>query len=435
MIRPPALARLPEPALAESVRERLVRSGSPPGRIALAAAVRAESALDGDRGLLDRVEAVESALVGLGPLQALADDPEVSDVLVNDADQVWVERAGRLERASVAFADREAIRRLAQRLASGAGRRLDDAQPWVDARLPGGVRLHAVLPPLAPDGPLLSLRLPRRAGFTLDELVEADLCSAGVADVLVALVRSRRSYLVTGGTGSGKTTLLSTLLGHCRPGERLVLVEDLAELRPDHDHVVRLESRPPNVEGAGEVRLQQLVRQALRMRPDRLVVGEVRGAEVVDLLAALNTGHQGGSGTVHADRPEAVPARIEALATAAGLSRAAAHSQLLAGVDVIVHLGRAGDGRRRIEALALLMAASDGLARVLPALRLAPRDLGLADVRAKHLQPNRVDPDRVVPNRAEPERERAEADRLEPARGWPALVRLLDLAPPAGAPA
>src|SRR3954453_8786562 len=244
-----------------------------------------------------------------------------------------------LQRSEVCFPDREAVRRLAQRLAAGAGRRLDDAQPWVDARLPGGGRLHAVLPPVAPDGPLLSLRLPRRAGFTLDQLVAAGLCSPSVAAVLVALVRRRRSFLVTGGTGSGKTTLLSTLLGLCRPGERLVLVEDLAELRPDHDHVVRLESRPANIEGAGQVGLQQLVRQALRMRPDRLVVGEVRGAEVVDLLAALNTGHQGGSGTLHADRPEAVPARVEALATAAGLTRAAAHSQLLAAVEVLVHLG------------------------------------------------------------------------------------------------
>jgi pilus assembly protein CpaF len=386
-------------ALAGTVRERLVRSGAgAPDRVALAAAVRLESALDGDQGLLSRVGAVESALVGLGPLQALAEDAEVSDILVNDADQVWVERAGVLSRSTVAFPDREAVRRLAQRLASGAGRRLDDAQPWVDARLPGGVRLHAVLPPVAPDGPLISLRLPRRTGFRLDQLVAAGMCPAWLDPVLVALVRRRRSFLVTGGTGSGKTTLLATLLGHCRPGERLVLVEDLAELRPDHDHVVRLESRSPNVEGAGQVGLQQLVRQALRMRPDRLVVGEVRGAEVVDLLAALNTGHQGGSGTVHADRAEAVPARIEALATAAGLSRAAAHSQLLAGVEVIVHLGRREDGSRRVEALAVLSATTEGLARVSPA------------VQVHH-------------------------EQLVPGPGWPALVRLLDLAPPAGTPA
>ena len=356
--------------LAASVRERLVRDGGRPSRTAVASAVRAASALAGDEGLLRRVELVESELVGIGPLQPLADDPEVTDILVNGPDEVWVERAGRLERVAVGFADRGAIRRLGQRLAASAGRRLDDAAPWVDVRLPDGIRLHALLAPIAVDGPVLSLRLPRRSAFAVDELVRRGMFSPEVADLLADLVVWQRSFLVTGGTGSGKTTVLSTLLGLCAPGQRVVLIEDLAELRPAHDHVVRLEARPANTEGAGQVSLQDLVRQALRMRPDRVVVGEVRGAEVVDLLAALNTGHAGGAGTIHSGSAAALPARVEALATAAGLDRAAAHSQLLAGVDVVVHLDRDAHGTRRLASLGVLVASSRGLASVVDAVVL-----------------------------------------------------------------
>ena len=354
--------------LAATVRDRLVRDGADISRPSMAGAVRAASVLSGDAGMLRRLDQVESELVGLGPLQALADDPQVTDILVNGCDQVWVERAGVLERTTVRFSDAGAVRRLAERLAAGAGRRLDDAQPWVDVRLPDGARLHAVLAPIAADGPVLSLRLPRRSAFTLDELVVAGLCPPHVGRILVALVQARRSFLVTGGTGTGKTTLLSTLLGLCAAQERVVLVEDLSELRPALQHVVRLEARPANVEGAGQVTLTDLVRQALRMRPDRLVVGEVRGAEVVDLLAALNTGHEGGCGTVHAGSAQALPARVEALATAAGLGRPAAHSQLAAAVDVVVHLERGASGTRRIASLGMLRQRADGLACVVDAL-------------------------------------------------------------------
>jgi pilus assembly protein CpaF len=366
--------------LAASVRERLVRDGAEVSRASVASAVRAASGLAGDAGMLRRLDQVESELVGIGVLQPLADDPAVTDILVNGPDQVWVERAGRLEQTSVTFADSAAVRRLAQRLAAGAGRRLDDAQPWVDVRLPDGVRLHAVLAPIAADGPVLSLRLPRRAGFTLDDLVDAGMFPAYVGRLLVDLVARHCSFLVTGGTGSGKTTLLSTLLGLCPVDERVVLVEDLSELRPTLRHVVRLEARPANLEGAGRVTLTDLVRQALRMRPDRLVVGEVRGGEVVDLLAAMNTGHEGGCGTVHAGSAQALPARIEALATAAGLGRAAAHSQLAAAVDVVVHLNRGPAGVRRLAGLGVLRQGADGLASVVDAVVLCsdgsyqPRD-------------------------------------------------------------
>ena len=220
------------------------------------------------------------------------------------------------------FADDDAVRRLAQRLASQAGRRLDDSTPHVDVRLADGTRLHAVLAPLSRPGTLISLRVPRARVFTLDELVGAGSMSTAGAELLRGLVASRAAFLVSGGTGSGKTTLLSSLLSLVDPAERVVLVEDAAELRPDHPHVVALEARTANVEGVGAIELRTLVRQALRMRPDRLVVGEVRGGEVVDLLAALNTGHDGGCGTLHANSAADVPARMEALALAAGLDRA-----------------------------------------------------------------------------------------------------------------
>jgi pilus assembly protein CpaF len=218
----------------------------------------------------------------------------------------------------------------------------------------------------------LSLRVLRAAAFTLEDLVVAGSVPAEAAVVLRAMVAQRRAFLVTGGTGTGKTTLLATLLSLVSRAERMVLCEDSGELRPNHPHVVRLEARQANVEGAGAVTLRDLVRQALRMRPDRLVVGEVRGAECVDLLAALNTGHEGGCGTVHANAPEGVPARLEALAVAAGLDRAAVHAQLAAGLDMVVHLVRGAGGHRRLGAVGVFERTVDGLVRVVPALSVGP---------------------------------------------------------------
>jgi pilus assembly protein CpaF len=357
-----------DPGLVDRVADRLARSATAPTLTTVAAALRAEGSLMQGQDVLDLVGAVRSELTGAGPLDGLLAEPDVSDVLVNGPDAVWVDRGGGLVRAGVRFRDEAAVRRLAQRLAASAGRRLDVAQPTVDARLSDGTRLHAVLPPVSPTGTLISLRVARRQTFTLVDLVERRTVTAGVADVLRSLVRARVSFLVTGGTGTGKTTLLSTLLSEVDPSERVVLVEDSGELRPDHPHVVRLEARQANVEGRGAVDLRTLVRQALRMRPDRLVVGEVRGAEVVELLAALNTGHEGGCGTVHASTAGAVPARVEALALAAGLGREAAHSQLGAGVDAVVHLVRDRDGSRRVAEVACLERRESGLVRVVPAL-------------------------------------------------------------------
>jgi pilus assembly protein CpaF len=352
-----------------AVRGRLVAAGAEPTPTEVAAALRAGDLVLGDADVLTLVDEVRAEMVGAGPLEPLLRDPQVTDVLVNGPDEVWVDAGAGLVRTAIRFPDAGSLRKLAQRLSAAAGRRLDDASPCADARLPGGVRLHAVLPPVAVGGPFLSLRLPRRRVLTLPDLVESGTMPPVGGELLAALVASRLAFLVTGGTGTGKTTVLSSLLSLVDPGERLVLVEDSAELRPAHPHVVRLEVRPPNVEGAGGVSLHDLVRQALRMRPDRLVVGEVRGPEVVDLLAALNTGHDGGCATLHANAPADVPARLEALACAAGLSREAVHSQLAAALDVVVHLGRdPGGGRRRLMEICLLHRGGAGFVEAVSAV-------------------------------------------------------------------
>jgi len=354
----------PDGAFLGTVRRRL---GDGADDIDVARQLRAQAPAAGSAQLLDSIGVITAEVIGAGPLERLLHDPDVSDVLVNGPGVVWIDRGRGLEPTDVVLSDEGAVRRLAQRLVNACGRRLDDAVPFADARLKDGTRLHAVLPPLAPAGTHLSLRLPPRRTFTLDDLVSAGSLPPAGADLMRELVGSRSAFVVTGGTGTGKTTILSTLLSLVDPAERMVLVEDASELRPAHPHVVRLESRLPNAEGAGGVELADLVRQSLRMRPDRLVVGEVRGREVVDLLAAMNTGHEGGSGTIHANRAEHVPARFEALGAAAGLPRPAVHSQLAAAIDAVVHLRRDRDGARRVCGLALLRPGIDGLVSAVPA--------------------------------------------------------------------
>ncbi|NEA59464.1 TadA family conjugal transfer-associated ATPase [Streptomyces sp. SID13666] len=358
----------PRAALLDAVRLRLAEYSGDPTPSRVAAALRAEGRLLGDTEVLGVVTALRSEMVGAGPLEPLLADPDVTDVLVNGPDEVWVDRGHGLVRSDVGFADAAAVRRLAQRLATTAGRRLDDARPWVDARLPDGTRLHAVLPPVVVGSPCLSLRVVRARAFALDELIAAGTMDAETARLLRAVLDARLSFMISGGTGTGKTTLLSCLLGLVEPDLRIVLAEDSAELRPDHPHVVRLETRPANQEGAGLVELRDLVRQALRMRPDRLVVGEVRGPEVTELLAALNTGHEGGCGTIHANAAGDVPARLEALGSTAGLDRAALHSQLAAALSVVVHLARDRSGLRRVAEVHVLERRADGMVVTVPAV-------------------------------------------------------------------
>ncbi|KRC65760.1 pilus assembly protein CpaF [Aeromicrobium sp. Root236] len=356
----------------ERVRRRLAAGTAEATPSSVAAALRAEQHVAGSGTVLALVDQLRSETRGAGPLDPLLATPGVTDVLVNGPDDVYLDRGRGLEKSPVRFADEDAVRRLAQRLAAQAGRRLDDASPWVDARLADGTRLHAVLAPLARPGTLISMRVPARRSFSVAELRAAGSLTDETADILRRVVAARAAFVVTGGTGSGKTTLLSALLAEVDPAERLVIVEDATELRPDHPHVVGLEARPANVEGAGLVTVRDLVRQALRMRPDRLVVGEVRGAEVVDLLAALNTGHEGGCGTLHANSTQDVPARFEALGVAAGLPREAVHSQLAASLDLVVHLGRGADGTRRVQQIAVLERDRGGIVECIPALSAGP---------------------------------------------------------------
>lgn len=344
--------------LLDRVRARLALEPGMPSQADVAAVVRQESGgLLGDDDVLRAVRDAVDELAGAGPLEPLLRLPDVTDVLVAAPDRVWVDRGSGLELTGVRFPDDDAVRRLAVRLAAAAGRRLDDAAPWVDVGLPDGTRLHAVLAPVA-GSTALSLRVLRRCSRSLADLEALGSLPGESPALLRALVRRRLAFLVTGGTGSGKTTVLSALLGEVGPGERLLTCEDAAELAPVHPHVVALLTRPANVEGVGQVSLRDLVRQALRMRPDRLVVGEVRGAEVADLLAALNTGHEGGCGTLHANRPAEVPARLEALGVAAGLDRSAVHSLTAAALHVVVHLRRTPAGRR-VEELGVLRRAGD----------------------------------------------------------------------------
>ncbi|AEV81376.1 pilus assembly protein CpaF [Actinoplanes sp. SE50] len=342
-------------SVVDRVRRQLAYDGVEATPAAVVSAVRRDGEVLGDHAVLRLADRVRDQMIGAGPLAPLLSDPLVTDVLVNGV-QVWVDRGAGLQRAAVRLGDPEDVRRLAQRLVAACGRRLDDGQPYADARLPDGTRLHAVLPPVATHGPYLSLRTFRQRPFSLGDLVTHATVPAAAAPLLEAVVAAGLAYLVTGGTGSGKTTLLATLLGLVPPTERIVLVEDAAELRPVHPHVVALQARTANVEGAGAIGLTDLVRQALRMRPDRLVIGECRGPEIVDLLGALNTGHDGGAGTLHANAPGDVPARLEALGLLGGLPRAALHAQVLAALQVVLHLRRVG-GARLLESIGILVPA------------------------------------------------------------------------------
>jgi pilus assembly protein CpaF len=301
--------------------------------------------------------------VGLGPLEELMADPRVEEVMVNGPDRVYVERGGRIEPTRIAFESEGALRDSIERILAPLGRRVDELSPMADARLADGSRVNVIIPPLAVDGPALSIRRFTALRPDPDELVASGTLTADLREVLAGAVRERRSLLVSGGTGSGKTTLLNALSSYIDPLERVVTIEDAAELRLRQPHVVRLESRPASVEGRGEVTIRDLLRNALRMRPDRIVIGEVRGPEALDLLTALNTGHDGALSTVHANSPEDALRRMETLALMAGigLPHAAIRDQVRRGIELVVHLVRDGVGARRVVALSEVTTVAGGV--------------------------------------------------------------------------
>lgn len=360
-------------ALLDRVRERLATQSAEPTAEVIADAIRAESrGMLGDTDLLAALRFLQTELIGAGRLEQLLAEPDIADILVVGADNVWVDRGDGLQRTGIRFDDEAAVRRLASRLALSAGKRLDDAQPWVDGQLADvgrrghTVRLHAVIPPVATDGTCISLRVLRTATRDFEELVELGAIPGPTVETVRAVLRARLAFLIIGGTGSGKTTLLGSLIGAMDRSERILCVEDALELDPPHPHVVRLVARTANVEGVGEVPVRALVRQALRMRPDRIVVGEVRGAEVIDLLTALNTGHEGCAGTLHANSTAEVPARMEALAALGGMERAALHSQLAAAVHVVFGVARTPGGARGLTEIGMVTRDDDGWVRIRP---------------------------------------------------------------------
>ncbi len=370
-----------------------IRRGRRPDPDVLAAVAATDLAVVGSGGAQAVRDALAVSLLGAGLLEPLLGEDGVTDVAVNGDGSVWADHGHGMHQVDLDLGDAAAVRRLVVRLAGLAGRRLDETAPYVDGLLPSGVRLHAVLPPIVADGPHLTLRVPSRTTMSLADLTGRGLVPAPLAEVLRAVVHRRVAFLVSGGTGAGKTTLLGALLAEAPASERVVVVEDVRELRVDRPQLVSLEARPPNVEGAGEITLTALVRQALRMRPDRLVLGEARGPEVRELLTALNTGHDGGCGTVHANSAADVVSRFEALGALAGLDPPAVHAQLVSAVDVLIHLTRREVGGR--------------VAREVSAIAVLTRgDHGRPEVR-----------DALV----------ARAGDVRPGPGWPHLRQLLDL--------
>jgi pilus assembly protein CpaF len=292
-------------------------------------------------------------MVGFGPIQSLLDDPEISEVMVNRPKKVYIERKGKLIESPVKFDDNDHIMRIIERIISPLGRRVDSESPMVDARLPDGSRVNAVIPPVAIDGPMLTIRKFSKSKFTIDQLIDFEALTPLMSDFLKACVLGRLNIVISGGTGSGKTTLLNVLSGFIPETERVVTIEDSAELRLDQDHVVRMEARPPNIDGRGEVTIRDMVRNSLRMRPDRIIVGECRGGEALDMLQAMNTGHDGSLTTLHANSPRDALSRLETMVLMAGmeLPLKVIRQQIASAVDLIVHESRLRNGPRKITAI------------------------------------------------------------------------------------
>nr|WP_310524775.1 CpaF family protein [Polymorphobacter sp.] len=300
------------------------------------------------------VEDILDELLGLGPLEPLLKDPTISDIMVNSASMVFIERRGRIEQVGTRFANDAHLLRIIGKIVSNVGRRVDESSPMVDARLPDGSRVNAIIPPLALDGPCMSIRKFSKTPIDMDKLVSFGSMPPECAEVLRGVVASRRNVLISGGTGSGKTTMLNAMSASIEPHERVVTIEDSAELQLQQAHVVRLETRPPNVEGRGEVNQRDLVKNALRMRPDRIILGEIRSGEAFDMLQAMNTGHDGSMTTVHANTPRDALSRVEQMIGMSGIdiSPKSARSQIASAIHVVLQLERLSDGRRRLTSIA-----------------------------------------------------------------------------------
>lgn len=299
------------------------------------------------------IKGVENEILGHGPLEPLLEDPTVADILVNRFDSVYVERSGKLERTRVKFRDNQHLLTIIDRIVSDVGRRIDESSPMVDARLADGSRVNAIIPPLSLDGPAMSIRRFIKDKLSTDDLIKIGSINKEMADVLNAIVKARLNIIVSGGTGTGKTTILNILSGFIGSAERVITIEDSAELQLQQHHVVRLETRPQNIEGKGEIAQRDLVRNSLRMRPDRVIIGEVRGGEAFDMLQAMNTGHDGSLATLHANTPRDALSRLENMVSMAGLKlpMSAMRSQIASAVDVVLQLERMEDGRRRVTSL------------------------------------------------------------------------------------
>jgi len=341
-------------SLLQEVRADLVGHARTAGPAEVATALRGRRVLLSEREVTELQQGLADEMFGYGRLQPLFALPGLTDVLVNSPSNVFFDAGQGLTPTDITFANEAEVRALAQRLAVQLNQRLDEANPYLEAISVLGHRVHAVIPPISGQHTCISVRVPATKNLTLDELTRLGAVSAGAAAGLREMVRAKRSFLVSGATGAGKTTVLTALLGEVSPSERVVMIEDTPELRPSHPHLVRLVARSANIEGAGEVTLASLVRQALRMRPDRVVVGEVRGHEVVTLLNAFNTGHPGGGTTIHANSARDAVERVELLCLLAGLPAHAIQGQVLSAIDTVIHLERDATGTRRIAEIAFV---------------------------------------------------------------------------------
>jgi pilus assembly protein CpaF len=340
------------------IRAELAASHPDPDALTIATTVSQELPLLGASRKLEIFDEVATHINGLGPLESLSHKKGITDIVVNGPEDVWFDAGEGMQRANISWTGEDQLREYVVHLVGQLNRRLDDAQPYVDARLPSGIRLHAIIPPLSQNGTCLSLRIPQKQTLSLTDLQNRGMFNAQLGEILEQIISGGLSFLISGGTGTGKTTLLAALLSGISERERIVVIEDLYELVINHPHVVSLQARGTNTEGFGEVPLRVLTRQALRMRPDRLILGEVRGAEIIDLFTALNTGHTGGCATVHANSAQDVPSRIVGLGLLAGLPSAAIHSLFATAVSLIVELTRTKDGLRKVTSLHLIQLES-----------------------------------------------------------------------------